>query len=646
MTFRPPPSERGPACLSRARHEGAVYTGPQKAARLLGGTVSILLASLLTALAPPAPPPSRSIELNDNLRPAGQMADGILTLRLVAGNGSWRPNGQSGSVVEVAAFGEEGRELSTPGPLIRAPEGTIAAVTLRNELGRELRVFGFCARPGPCDPIALAAGQEREVRFALDAPGTYYYWAASTAPTLLRRPRGESQLGGAIIVDPREGVAPDRVMVISVFHDGAPEGFCLNAPPDAVFAINGASWPHTARLRYGVGDTVRWRVVNLSCDPHAMHLHGFHFDVEAAGDGNTDRPLPSAERRTEVTEILPPGRTFALSWVPTRPGNWLFHCHMVVHMAARSPSPHAGHGGEADDAGMAGLVVGVEVAGTPAALAAAPRPARHLSLRLREEPKRYGDRPGYRMDLEGTDAPRLDPGPVPGPVLVLYRGQPAEITVVNEMAEPTAIHWHGIEIESYFDGVPGFGGVGGNIARPIAPGESFVAKLTPPRAGTFIYHTHWHDEAQLAGGLYGPLIVLEPGQRFDPATDHVVVIGLNGVLVRGQPEPFALNGLAKPAPIRLRAGVPHRLRLINITANNVALTAFLMDGLEVSQWTPVAKDGATLPAAQTAPRTARQPIGVGETYDFEIRPTRPQNLWLEVRRGNGQWVLQAPVEVR
>ena len=112
----------------------------------------------------------------------------------------------------------------------------------------------------------------------------------------------------------------------------------------------------------------------------------------------------------------------------------------------------------------------------------------------------------------------------------------------------------------------------GNLAPPVAPGQSFVAKFTPPRAGTFIYHTHWHKDEQLAGGLYGPLIVLEPGERYDPETDHIVVIGLNGVLRENEREPFALNGSATPAPIVMRAGVPNRLRLINITANNVSLT--------------------------------------------------------------------------
>ncbi len=250
------------------------------------------------------------------------------------------------------------------------------------------------------------------------------------------------------------------------------------------------------------------------------------------------------------------------------------------------------------------------------------------------------------MDVEGIDAPRLNDGPVPGPVIVVHRDEPVEITIANRMKGPTAMHWHGMEIDSYYDGVPGFGGRGNNIASPIAPGGSVVVRFTPPRAGTYIYHTHWHDEVQLAGGLYGAMLVLEPGERYDPATDHVAVIGFNGVVVAGQREPFALNGRAAPAAIRMRVGRPNRLRLINITTNNVGLTAFLTDQSEVQQWKPISKDGAALPPAQQEPRRAQQLVAVGETYDFEITPARPQNLWLEVRRANGEWVLQAPVHIR
>jgi FtsP/CotA-like multicopper oxidase with cupredoxin domain len=50
-----------------------------------------------------------------------------------------------------------------------------------------------------------------------------------------------------------------------------------------------------------------------------------------------------------------------------------------------------------------------------------------------------------------------EPGLI-GPPIVLTRGQPVEIEVVNRVKDPTAIHWHGIELESYYDGVPGWSG--------------------------------------------------------------------------------------------------------------------------------------------------------------------------------------------
>ena len=53
--------------------------------------------------------------------------------------------------------------------------------------------------------------------------------------------------------------------------------------------------------------------------------------------------------------------------------------------------------------------------------------SRRFALRLREEAGRYDDRPGYRLDAEGIEAPRLSPGPTPGPVLTLVRGEPVEV---------------------------------------------------------------------------------------------------------------------------------------------------------------------------------------------------------------------------
>jgi manganese oxidase len=111
---------------------------------------------------------------------------------------------------------------------------------------------------------------------------------------------------------------------------------------------------------------------------------------------------------------------------------------------------------------------------------------------------------------------------------VLTRGQPVDVVTVNHLSQPMAVHWHGIELESYSDGVPGWSGSGQAPAPSIEPGDSFVARLTLRRAGTFMYHTHIDDLRQLTSGVYGPILVLEPGQRYDPATDHVFVAGWDG----------------------------------------------------------------------------------------------------------------------
>ncbi len=92
---------------------------------------------------------------------------------------------------------------------------------------------------------------------------------------------------------------------------------------------------------------------------------------------------------------------------------------------------------------------------------------------------------------------RTQPRPFQGPTLVLRRGEPVEITLVNRLTEATAIHWHGMELDSYYDGVHGWSGLGTRVTPLIEPGETFVVRFTPPRTGTFIYHTHLHDHRQL-----------------------------------------------------------------------------------------------------------------------------------------------------
>jgi FtsP/CotA-like multicopper oxidase with cupredoxin domain len=619
---------------------------PYRAATVAAALVLIAGAASAQAVSERSPS-APLIAANDNRRAAGERSGNLLRLQLVVETGRWQPEGPDGRTLSVHAFREEGRELTSPGPLVRVPAGTEMVVSIRNNVREKVSVFGFVSRPAAGPPMSLdiPPGETRSTRFLAGVPGTYHYWATSTGRPLVQRGDVDSQLHGAFVVDPPGHVDEDRVLVVSLWRKPGSVPGSVD-----IGAINGRSWPLTERLDYRVGEVVRWRVINLSIDPHAMHLHGMFFRVLASGDGLRDQPSPTEDRPSVVTEYMTVGETSEMEWTPERAGNWLFHCHMVSHMTPDTESPRYGqHHHDVDGAaGMAGLVVGIRVTGAPSSAAAPNVTSRRFALRLREEAGRYGDRAGYRIDAEGIDAARLSSGPTPGPVLTLVRGEPVEIDLINEMTTATAIHWHGIELDSYFDGVPGWGGAAGSVTPPIAAGQRFTAKFTPPRTGTFIYHTHWHDEAQLSGGLYGALIVLEPGERFDPATDHIFIAAYEGPALPDRREPIVINGRSAsvpaqppgPTPTVLRAGAPNRLRLINITPASFALTFVLTDGFAPVQWTPLAKDGADLPQSQRRRREARQLVSVGETYDFEIEPTLNRPLWLELRRGNGEWVAQ------
>jgi hypothetical protein len=70
-------------------------------------------------------------------------------------------------------------------------------------------------------------------------------------------------------------------------------------------------------------------------------------------------------------------------------------------------------------------------------------------------------------------------------------------------------------------------------------------------------------------------------------------------------------------------GVAHRLRFVNIgPADNVGWEVQRADST-VAPWTPLAKDGADLPAARRIEGRAFRVIAVGETFDAEFVPREP-----------------------
>ncbi|HJU68277.1 MAG TPA: multicopper oxidase domain-containing protein, partial [Gemmatimonadaceae bacterium] len=487
--------------------------------------------------------------------------------------------------------------------------------------------------------------------------GAYYYWATTMNRRVATRTRDDAQLSGAIIVDPATGpVAPDHVMVFGEWSDRA-GGEDVGPRERLLLVINGRSWPHTTRLTHKVGDTVRMRLINTSAEVHPMHLHGFYFHVDSRGDGIGDTTYAESQRDWVVTERVRVGSTTTFSWVPERPGNWLFHCHFTSHFALRAPlgmpkpaptkGAHDAHVENHALEGMNGLVVGVTVEPRGAATLRPASDDGRRRLRLLVRPGGgTTELPYYAFSLHERGAePAVDTSRRSGPPIVLRRGEPVSIMVVNRSPEATAVHWHGIELDSYFDGVAGYSGENRRLSPAIAPRDSFDARFTPPRSGTFIYHTHVDEPRQQPAGLSGALLVVDPDRPYDASTDIPVLITSPRV-PEVERRAVLINGELAPAPVEMRAGVAHRIRLINITVARPGIRVEVWRDSSLVRWRALAKDGADLPDERQVMRPARQPITIGETHDFVLTPSETGPMRLEVRTGNGVLLTTMPLVVK
>ena len=105
-------------------------------------------------------------------------------------------------------------------------------------------------------------------------------------------------------------------------------------------------------------------------------------------------------------------------------------------------------------------------------------------------------------------------GTVPGPLLRVPRGTKLGVTLENQVADATSLHWHGIRVPNAMDGVPDL------TQKPVRRGESFDYEFEARDSGTYWYHPHWQSYEQVERGLYGALVVEEDAP---PEVDRDVV---------------------------------------------------------------------------------------------------------------------------
>jgi FtsP/CotA-like multicopper oxidase with cupredoxin domain len=164
----------------------------------------------------------------------------------------------------------------------------------------------------------------------------------STPPQFLQLP--------AVIPLPAATVVRPLALLeeMSAFHDGPAEALLGTVDGDPNLApgvLTKRLWKDHVTENPAVGSTEVWELYNASADAHPMHIHEVTFEVlnrqdivvdEEAGTvevapGSVPRPAETWETGFKDTVIAYPGQVTRLRIRLERPGQFVWHCHIVEH---------------------------------------------------------------------------------------------------------------------------------------------------------------------------------------------------------------------------------------------------------------------------------------------------------------------------
>ena len=104
-------------------------------------------------------------------------------------------------------------------------------------------------------------------------------------------------------------------------------------------------------------------------------------------------------------------------------------------------------------------------------------------------------------------------GQTPGPEIRYREGEMFRVLLQNHLDQPTTVHWHGLIVPNWMDGVPDL------TQLAIPPKNSFFVEYPIVQSGTYWYHSHYQLQEQV--GLHGPYVIDEKRPIAD--YDHDVV---------------------------------------------------------------------------------------------------------------------------
>ncbi len=206
-------------------------------------------------------------------------------------------------------------------------------------------------------------------------------------------------------------------------------------------------------------------------------------------------------------------------------------------------------------------------------------------------------------------------GSVPGPTIEVTEGDRIRVILINELPEPTSIHWHGLEVPNTQDGA------GGVTEPPTPPGGKHVYEFTLYQHGTFMYHTGFNVMKQDALGL-GGLLVVHPQQPKSKLDKEFAIMLQEWTFAPGNPNPnissmdfnwFTFNGKAAPSidSLHLQQGERVRIRFGNLSMQSHPIH------IHGYSWRVVGTEGGPIPkAAQWRGSTINVPPGTTRDVEF------------------------------
>lgn len=265
-----------------------------------------------------------------------KMVDGVKVFHLIAEpvTHEFIPAMEGHTNLVAECWGYNGR---VHGPTIECVEGDHVRIYVTNKLPAATTVHWHgVLLPSGMDGVggvsqkAILPGETYKYEFTLRQHGTLMYHSHHDEMT-------QMQLGmmGLFIIHPKEPEKnpPDRDYAFMLSEWKIEVGARRPDPNEMtemnVFTLNGRSFPGTQPMLAKKGERVRIRIGNLSTmSHHAIHLHGYYFNVVATDGGQ----IPAAGQWPETTVHMPTGSTRTVEFVADEAGDWVMHCHMLHHV--------------------------------------------------------------------------------------------------------------------------------------------------------------------------------------------------------------------------------------------------------------------------------------------------------------------------